>query len=124
MKITNIDILNDIAKNALRRKTVFVNQIARYRTHHHNMLVQLLHSAGLDECRVMYEYGKGIDNEPIYIKGKLSVELYSNEFNVTNPYAILFDGGCIKHWFLTDSETDYFAYLINEVFPKMRKIKD
>ena len=124
MKITNVDVLNYIAKNALRRKTVFVNQIARYRTHHRNMLMQLLHSAGLDKCRVVYEYGKNIDNKPLYIRGKLSVEPYSHESNTTNPYVVVFDGGCIKHLFLTDDETDYFAYLINDVFPKMRKIKD
>ena len=123
MKITNVSTLNDLAKSMLRHKTVLANKIAAYRDFQRDALIQFLISAGLYQCYVVYEYGKKIDGEPLYVRGKLSVELCTESSDVTNPYAVMFDGGCIKHWFLTD-DADYFSYLINEVFPKMEKCKD
>lgn len=126
MKITNIDVLNDLAKNALRHKTAFVNRVTTYREFQRNALIELLKKAGLDNCYVIYEYGKNIEGDPFYVRGELTVEPYTESSDMVNPYIVVFNGGCVEHRFsleqrfLTDDE-DYFSYLINEVFPKLKR---
>ena len=103
--MTNIDILNDLAKDALRHKTAFVNKVTAYRDFQHNALIELLKKADLYNCYVIYKY-EDMDGN------------------------LVFNGECVNHRdnrnfsleakFLTDDE-DYFSYLINEVFPKMKR---
>lgn len=68
---------------------------------------------------MIYEYGKNIKGDPFYVKGKLTVKPYTE---ITNPYIVVLDGGCVEHRFLSDDK-DYFSYLINEVFPKLKRRK-
>lgn len=42
MTITNISVLNDIAKNALRHKTVFTNKVTAYHEFQRDALIELL----------------------------------------------------------------------------------
>ncbi len=109
-----------IAKTAHRRAAKLESLIITHRNAVRTELEDLLKIAGLYNCPVLYKYN---DVDSMYVKGKLVIKSYTDEFDVTIPFVLMFDGGEIKRTFFTH-EADYLLYLIKEVFPKLKKCED